>query len=1033
MALLNLFPPYLILLTLVLVIFPTVLAVRIRMTLYKHLQESTVKVKRLIRGESRGVQPKIISNLENRFKIASSQLDDVNTAALVDGLYHEEQFTFMSKSLSCEKWDYFVRVLPNLLLAFGLLGTFLGITLNLTGISTLIDINNVDVQSLGEKLKTPLESMGIAFITSLIGLACSSLLTVINLIFNTNLAKVNLISSLEDYLDNILQPTVEGNSRLDKAVNRMVDKQQAFLTNFHQEVKIVLESSLGKVAKEIADGNQETAKLVTQVCERLTETAGTLSTGATTFQRSAFELNEQVPIITQANREFTQSSQELKNSVLLFKQASELIEKSNFSGNIERFTASLAETQGRFSQSTAILEQNIGEIISSNKRANDLAEQVYLNIQESSQKLQNSAVGFLEASEKIESSQFADKLVQATADLMTAHQQFANSTTDLNQSTQSLASLTQDFQRSMTTMVELGIKITDLNQKSETILEQNQQRSVTEQEKLSNIQGELVKLIETVKTYQDSFNSESKQLGNQLINRLDERLSQTSDKILTASHGIERSSNNLDVTNANLSQLIDTVTEQLTQVSETILEQNQQRSVTEQEKLSNIQGELVKLIETVKTYQDSFNSESKQLGNQLINRLDERLSQTSDKILTASHGIERSSNNPEVTNANLSQLIDTVTEQLTQVSETILEQNQQRSVTEQEKLSNIQGELVKLIETVKTYQDSFNSESKQLGNQLINSLEQRLSQTSDKILTASHGIERSSNNLDVTNANLSQLIDTVTEQVTQVKESLQSELNLLSNNLGMVVDDKLTKNSEQLKAVSQSIEKTANQFGSLKSDFSQVINAVNTNTSQLTANLESLRDKLEKVIAKENKSNQKMIEHIYGEIQKCLAELEKIGEMSSEFSNLKDKMKELKELFETIPNPPQKDVQDDIDKLNKKLEELKELFETIPNLTQKNVQSEFSSLKDKIEKLFETIPNPTQKNVQDDIDKLNKKLEELKKLFETIPNPTQKDVQSDFSNLKDKIEKLFETIPNPTQKNVQDDINTIFDNFTNKF
>jgi methyl-accepting chemotaxis protein len=738
MALLNLFPPYLIVLTLVLVIFPTVLTLGIRIALYKHLQDSTAKVKRLIRGESRGVQPKIISNLENRFKIASSQLDDVNTAALVDGLYHEEKFTFMSKSLSCEKWDYFVRVLPNLLLAFGLLGTFLGITLNLTGISTLIDINNVDVQGLGEKLKTPLKSMGIAFITSLIGLACSSLLTVINLIFNTNLAKVNLISSLEDYLDNILQPTVEGNSRLNKAVDSMVEKQQAFLTNFHNEVTRVLESSLREVAKEIAERNQETAKLVTQVCERLTETAGTLSTGASTFQRSAFELNEQVPIITQANREFTQSSQELKNSVLLFKQASELIEKSNFSGNIERFTASLAETQARFSQSTALLEQNIGEIISSNKRANDLAEQVYLNIQESSQKLQDSALGFLEASEKIESSQFADKLVQATADLMTAHQQFADSTTDLNQSTQSLASLTQDFQRSMTTMVELGIKITDLNQKSETILEQNQQRSVTEQEKLSNIQGELVKLIETVKTYQDSFNSESKQLGNQLINRLDERLSQTSDKILTASHGIERSSNNLDVTNANLSRLIDTVTEQLT----------------------------------------------------------------------------------------------------------------------------------------------------------------------------------------------------------QVKESLQSELNLLSNNLGMVVDDKLTKNSEQLKAVSQSIEKTANQFGSLKSDFSQVINAVNTNTSQLTANLESLRDKLEKVIAKENKSNQKMIEHIYGEIHKCLAELEKINDMRSDFSNLNNKMEELSE-FSNLK-----------DKIEKLKDEMEELFKTIPNPPQKDVEKGIKTIFDNFTNKF---------------------------------------------------------------------------------
>ncbi|MFN9735287.1 MAG: methyl-accepting chemotaxis protein, partial [Microcystis sp.] len=66
MALLNLFPPYLIVLTLVLVIFPTVLTLGIRIALYKHLQDSTAKVKRLIRGESRGVQPKIISNLENR-------------------------------------------------------------------------------------------------------------------------------------------------------------------------------------------------------------------------------------------------------------------------------------------------------------------------------------------------------------------------------------------------------------------------------------------------------------------------------------------------------------------------------------------------------------------------------------------------------------------------------------------------------------------------------------------------------------------------------------------------------------------------------------------------------------------------------------------------------------------------------------------------------------------------------------------------------------------------------------------------------
>jgi len=291
MALLNLFPPYLIVLTLVLVIFPTVLAVRIRIALYKHIQKSTAKVNRLIRGESRGVQPKIIYNLENRFKIASSQLDDVNTAALVDGLYHEEQFTFMSKSLSCEKWDYFVRVLPNLLLAFGLLGTFLGI----------------------------------------------------------NLAKVNLISSLEDYLDNILQPTVEGNSRLDKAVNRMVDTQQAFLTNFHTEVTRVLESSLEKVAKKIDDGNQETAKLVTQVCERLTETAGTLSTGATTFKSSTNSFEENVNKLYKAihHENFVKYGQSLDNCISNFKSTVDKLVNSQVTDNLVATSEKLYSTHAK--------------------------------------------------------------------------------------------------------------------------------------------------------------------------------------------------------------------------------------------------------------------------------------------------------------------------------------------------------------------------------------------------------------------------------------------------------------------------------------------------------------------------------------------------------------------------------------------------------------------------------------------------------------------------------------------------------------
>lgn len=89
-----------------------------------------------------------------------------------------------------------------------------------------------------------------------------------------------------------------------------------------------------------------------------------------------------------------------------------------------------------------------------------------------------------------------------------------------------------------------------------------------------------------------------------------------------------------------------------------------------------------------------------------------------------------------------------------------------------------------------------------------------------------------------------------------------------------------------------------------------------------------------------------MIEHIYGEIQKCLAQLEKINDMRSEFPNLKD---EIEKLFETIPNLTQKDVQDDIYNLNNKIEKL---FETIPNPTQKDVEKGINTIFDNFTNKF---------------------------------------------------------------------------------
>jgi uncharacterized protein Yka (UPF0111/DUF47 family) len=355
---LSLYPLYLAVLTVLLVFLPTILAIGIRITLYRHFQDSAEKVKRLINGQSKGIQPKIITRLEERFKRASQYLETVNTSALIDEIYGEEKFPFFGFSLGCVKWDYLGTILPNLLLAFGLLGTFWGITQNLTNMSSLINQGSVNTIDLIDKLQAPLQSMGIAFITSLVALLCSSILTVANFFFNTNIARIGLLSSLEDYLDNIVQPTIEGRSRLDRAVNRMVEQQNEFLLNFHNNVTIILESSLTKVANRITDGNQETAKLVTQVCNQLTETAGTLSNGGDNFNRATRSFEQQVirldSLIQHEN--FVRYSTTLDSCATNFQNTIDTLVRSQVTENLVTTAQNLNSTQERFSTTVQSLQ-----------------------------------------------------------------------------------------------------------------------------------------------------------------------------------------------------------------------------------------------------------------------------------------------------------------------------------------------------------------------------------------------------------------------------------------------------------------------------------------------------------------------------------------------------------------------------------------------------------------------------------------------------------------------------------------------------
>jgi methyl-accepting chemotaxis protein len=410
--------------TLIVVIIPSILSVFIRRCLYQDLQNLNKKTRRLVDNQSEGIQPRFINLLQQRFTKASEKLENVNTIAIIDGIYHQETFTIFNFKIRHEQGEYITKTLPNLLLAFGLLGTFLGITLNLNSISQIINTGGTNIVDLTSQLQQPLQSMGIAFITSLIGLFCSSILTIINLRYNISLEKNSLLNNLEDYLDNIYKVKIKGYSRLDEAVNKMVDKQTEFLTRFHENVGQVLERTFKEAADKIADGNEKSQQLASQVYQSLLDASGAINTGANIFKESTTNLDNQVQSIQRMMPIFRSNIESFDKSSNLILTASSKIEASKFSENIEKITVDLAQTQSKFTKATQLLANCTLTMTNNNEKATNLAQKVYEELKNASESLEESSVLFADSATTIKDSQFNQNLVKATANLDTIQQQF---------------------------------------------------------------------------------------------------------------------------------------------------------------------------------------------------------------------------------------------------------------------------------------------------------------------------------------------------------------------------------------------------------------------------------------------------------------------------------------------------------------------------------------------------------------------------------------------------------------------------------
>jgi methyl-accepting chemotaxis protein len=240
--------------------------------------------------------------------------------------------------LRYDKWDYFCKSLPNLLVTFGLLGTFLGITFNLGDISEIINQDGSSSSFVVGNLEAPLQSMSIAFVSSLTAILFSASLTVVNFIFNTELAKNNLFNLLENYLDNdYFAPEINLEFKIKSILNSVLYPQ-------NQETQNNLEQLLGKVLKE-----------------SLEPFSATLLNSATIFQNSVSTLENQVTTISESATSLKEASQQVKDGAATFQIASKNIERNG--ENSYNLMVDLNKNQEAFAKSTEILQENVKFVI----------------------------------------------------------------------------------------------------------------------------------------------------------------------------------------------------------------------------------------------------------------------------------------------------------------------------------------------------------------------------------------------------------------------------------------------------------------------------------------------------------------------------------------------------------------------------------------------------------------------------------------------------------------------------------------------
>ncbi len=318
-------------------------------------------------GERNFNEASTLRKIENEFKKSVDlNISNINTEVVI-------QKNLQEKLLISEG---IISIIPSILIALGLIGTFLGLTLAIVQTTGVLSAGTQSMSDFSKSMNGPLSSMSSAFWTSIFGVVGSMIINLFNV--NMKRKKEGFYDIFEDYLDNVIfgiyfkSEGYELNKIIKDSMSELIVNMETSMIDITKDMRTLFKNGVRELVKGI---NKNTLDL--------TDTVKELTNYTKDLDRLTSSLNKSV--------------ENFKNPVDKFKTS--IYEFTNLS---DEFTSNMRESVNKFAEKVDRLDSSLNtlhNVLDGNQKELNLVSNF---LKEDSENLKKNYTAYIDAIESID-------------------------------------------------------------------------------------------------------------------------------------------------------------------------------------------------------------------------------------------------------------------------------------------------------------------------------------------------------------------------------------------------------------------------------------------------------------------------------------------------------------------------------------------------------------------------------------------------------------------------------------------------------